>query len=745
MLWPAMRRQLARCAWGVGAVCIALRATPAQYSPPPDQIEAPEVRQVTFTGVKSVDQTLLSQSIATKASACKSLILTPFCLFTRSPTFIDRAYLDRTEFKRDVLRIRVFYWERGFREATVDTSITPHAGGGVNVRFAVTEGPPTTIARLEIDYDSTLISDRKRKSLTDLRAGHPLDLLLLDSTRIHFRNAMWDLGYGDATVDTAVSVDPAARQAVVSLRVIPNWKTIVGPISVSGNSHVTSRTILGTISLREGEPFKRSTLLESQQSLYRLNLFRRATISASAPGDSVKPVRISVDEAPQREAQIGGGFNNVDFFQLQGRFSHYNFLGGARTLDLQTTFSNLLAPQLHGRGIFRDPVSGIFDNPSRFLQPTWDASIDFRQPALLGHSSVSFGLGTFAHRRQAPGVFVDRGYGAAATLTRTVMPRAPVSLVYRYEISRVEASDVYYCVDFGVCDTPTIAALRTHSALSPLTLTGFVDRTDAAFDPTRGYLAHADFEIASPATLSDYRYARAYVDIARYMHIGQNLREVLAGHFQIGIVRPLNRGDPIHPRKRFYAGGPQSVRGYAENQLGPRVLTIDSASLRGVRVDSAGNTTYLCAPTTPIRDCDPNVAGLGDGSFQPQPLGGTSLVGGSVEFRFPLWLKLDGAVFVDGAVVGENTLQTLQDISSLTRGTGAITPGFGVRYRSAVGPIRVDLGINPKTTEELPVVTAVMINGQRTIVGLRRARTYSPAGKTLLNRLTLNLAVGQAF
>ena len=744
MLSPAMRRLLARCAWALGAACIALRPAPAQYSPPPSQMEAPEVRQVIFTGVKSVDRTLLGQSIATQASACKSLILAPFCLFTRSPTFVDRSYLDRTEFRRDVLRIRVFYWERGYREAKVDTSITAHSGGGVTVKFAVTEGPPTTVGRLEIDYDSTLISDRRRKSLTLLRAGHPLDLLLLDSTRVQFRNAMWDLGYGDAAVDTSVTVDAAARDATVSLRVIPNWKTIVGPISVSGNTQVATKTILGTISLHEGQPFKRTDMLESQQSLYRLNLFRRATIAASAPGDSVKPVRISVDEAPEREAQIGGGFNNVDFFQLQGRFSHYNFLGGARTLDLQTTFSNLLAPQLHGRGIFRDPVSGLFDSPARFLQPTWDASIDFRQPALLGHSSVSFGLGTFAHRRQAPGVFIDRGYGAAATLTRTVIPRAPVSLVYRYEISRVEASDVYYCVDFGVCDTPTISALRTHSSLSPLTLTGFIDRTDAAFDPTRGYLAHADFEIASPATLSDYRYARAYVDIARYMHLGQNLRQVLAGHLQFGIVRPLNTGDPIHPRKRFYAGGPQSVRGYGENQLGPRVLTIDSASLRGVSVNGA-DTTYRCAPTTPIRDCNPNVAGLNDGSFQPQPLGGTSLVGGSIEYRFPLWLKLDGAVFVDGAVVGENTLQTLQDIRTLTRGTGAITPGFGARYRSAVGPIRVDIGINPKTTENLPVVTAVMINGQRTIVGLRTPRAYSPGGKTLLNRLTLNLAVGQAF
>lgn len=723
----------------------AVRALPAQYTPPSNETESPEVRRVAFKGVQHVDGSLLATSLATQATACKNLLLEVFCLFSRSPTFVDRSYLDRTEFERDVLRIRVFYWERGYRDTEVDTTVTPHPGGGVTVTFAVTEGPPTRVTRLEVDYDSTLISDRTRKRLTLLHAGDPLNLLLLDSTRVDFRRQMWDLGYGDARVDTSIVVNRPAHAADVYLRVIPNWRTIVGPITVAGNKQVSTGTIVGAIAMREGDVFRRTQLAESQQSLYRLSLFRQATITARAPGDSVKPIRIEVHEAPEHEAQLGAGFNNVDFFQLQGKFTHYNFLGGARALGLQATFSNLLAPQLHGRGIFRDPVSGILDEPARFLQPTWDASVDFRQPSFLSHASVSLGLGAFAHRRQAAGVFVDRGYGGAATVTRTIAPQMPLSVNYRYEISRVEASDVYYCVNFGVCDAPSIRALRTHTSLSPLSLTGFVDRSDAPFNPTHGYVSHLDMEYASKFTGSEYEYVRGFFDFARYMHFHENLRQVLAAHLQVGIVRPLHAGDPIHPRKRFYAGGPQSVRGYAENQLGPRVLTIDSASLRGITVGAAGDTTYRCPPTTPIRECDPNAAGLSDGSFQPQPLGGTSLVGGSVEYRFPLFFKFDGAVFVDGAVVGETTLQTLQDIKSLTKGTGAITPGFGVRYRSAVGPIRVDVGVNPKISEALPVVTAVTINGQRTIVGLRAPRTYSPAGKTLLNRLTLHLAVGQAF
>jgi outer membrane protein assembly factor BamA len=128
-----------------------------------------------------------------------------------------------------------------------------------------------------------------------------------------------------------------------------------------------------------------------------------------------------------------------------------------------------------------------------------------------------------------------------------------------------------------------------------------------------------------------------------------------------------------------------------------------------------------------------------------RPLGGTSLVEASVEYRFPLMRKLDGAVFIDGAVVGDAPLQRVSDIQSITKGTGAITPGFGVRYLSPVGPIRIDIGINPKLSESLGVVTEDIVNGERKIVALHTTRTYGGENKTILSRLTLHFSIGQAF
>jgi hypothetical protein len=111
--------------------------------------------------------------------------------------------------------------------------------------------------------------------------------------------------------------------------------------------------------------------------------------------------------------------------------------------------------------------------------------------------------------------------------------------------------------------------------------------------------------------------------------------------------------------------------------------------------------------------------------------------------------RLDGAVFVDAAIVGNGALQGFKDLASITQfahGTGAITPGAGIRYNSPVGPIRVDIGYNPRLIENLPVVTNAIVNGVPKLVALESDRTFSESSRnTFLSHLVLHLSIGQAY
>jgi len=578
-------------------------------------------------------------------------------------------------------------------------------------------------------------------------ANGPLNLIRLDTTRLLLMQSLWDKGYADAEVDTSVVVDPASRTAVVEFTLNPRWLTTVDDIVVDGNSGVSDSTVMRSLTLTVGDIFRRSELLRSQRKLYESNMFRRAAIEPRPPldistPDSAKVIVVTVQEAPLREARMSAGFSTLDFVQLQARFAHYNFMGGARRLEVQGAVGNLFAQSLSGRGIFRNVTEVLTSERARYFVPTYNASIDLRQPWFWSpHNELALSL--FSHRRSAPGIYVDRGYGTSFTFTREVTERAPVSANYRFEMSKIDAGDVYFCINYGVCEQATLEALRGNQRLSPFAITGSIDRTNDPFSPNRGFRGNAGVEHASSFTLSDFRYHRATLDAAAFYPVRK--RGVIGGHVQVGWVRSLGStqqavgigadlGNAIlHPRKRFYAGGSHSVRGFGENQLGPRVLTVSIDVLR--RNDS---TNVLCTSGADVTACNPNAGTMADRDFDPRPLGGTFMVEGSIEARFPVWRELIGAAFIDGGLVQRRR------IGQLPTRRAAITPGFGVRYKSPVGPIRADIGFNPGTTESLPVVTESVVNGQTTLVTLQQPRIYSPA-RGILSRMVLHLSIGEAF
>jgi outer membrane protein assembly factor BamA len=327
---------------------------------------------------------------------------------------------------------------------------------------------------------------------------------------------------------------------------------------------------------------------------------------------------------------------------------------------------------------------------------------------------------------------------------------------YNLERTRVEAGEIYFCVNFGVCHATTIASLRQPLRLAPVELTLLASRLEQPLNPVSGYMARVDLEHASEFTASQYAYSRVSGQVIRHFEVGPG---VVATRVRAGWVRSGGGDtDVLHPRKRFFAGGQRSVRGYAENQLGPRILTVPAEALiagpegpdgpdpgedgpNGGDGDGGGDAPVGCTEAS-VRDgtCDPSA--LSDDAFVPRPLGGDAVIEGTVEYRFPIF-GLGAAFFVDAGWVGARELEVA------ARNRSAITPGFGVRYTSPVGLIRLDLGIRPTLVEELPVVTRVP--GENDLVTLAMLRRYDPVGasggffRQVFQRMVLHLSIGEAF
>jgi outer membrane protein insertion porin family len=735
-----LRRLLGLSAFLVAIPAVLASQPVANSKAPPVN---PEVVQLTLNGLRAAKKEELRQNIATDESQCNSFILVPICWISKSKYFYKRKYLDHAELKRDVVRIKVFYWKRGFREAQVDTLVADRGKDKVAVTFNIVEGPPTLVSAIDVVQTQPVLNAQEITRRVVLSEGTPLNLLRLDTTVVLLQQSLWDKGYADAVVDTVITLDSTARSGAIRIEVDPKYKATIGEILIEGEDQVSERTLRKSLTMTPGEVFRRAELLRSQRALYESNLFRRAAIEVPRQGDSSKIIVVTVQEAPLRESRLSAGFNTVDFFQVEGRFTHYNFKGGAKRLELQAVFGNLLAGAMNGKFIFRDLTTNVGSDRARYFAPTYNLSANLRKPWFISHAN-ELALGFFGHRRTAPGIYVDKGYGTSATFTRLVTDRAPASANYTFELTRLDAGDVYFCVNYGVCDQLTLSALRMQQRLSPFTLTSSIDRTNDPFEPTRGIRGKADLEHASTVTVSDFRYNRASIDAAAFRPFRS--RGALGGHLRLGWVDALASTSEavgigieseavLHPRKRFYLGGSRSVRGYGENQLGPRILTIAASTLR--------RGAEGCPETTPIRACSPNTAALRNRDFEPRALGGNLVLEASGEVRFPLLPpQLIGAAFVDAGYLAQRVNP------ALPKSRAAVTPGFGVRYLSPVGPIRVDFGINPGLAETLPVVTESVVNGEKRLVLLEEARRYHPVRSGfngVLDRITLHLSIGEAF
>jgi outer membrane protein assembly factor BamA len=197
-------------------------------------------------------------------------------------------------------------------------------------------------------------------------------------------------------------------------------------------------------------------------------------------------------------------------------------------------------------------------------------------------------------------------------------------------------------------------------------LTGTVarDTRDDPGDTTRGSLFSSNLEYAPEALGSDLWFAR-YLAQAYVFRPWRSV--VFASAARLGALRALG-GQVSILSERFLAGGARTVRGVAENSLGPR--------------DFFG------------------------------PTGGDAMMILNGEIRFPMYRWMRGVGFIDAG----NVFAKPADIS-LTDLTGSI--GAGLRFTTPVGVLRVDYG--HRTWPELPASATSAQRRGRWIFGIGQA------------------------
>lgn len=653
------------------------------------QLRGPEVETVSFVGNETFPADSLARAIATRETECRTWLYWPFCALGLDFA-LNRSNLRDRDLPRDRARLILWYQARGFWNVQVDSPTVVRGPSRAEVTFDIEEGEPVLAAAIDfIGHDG--FEEIGLIEGLPIQEGDRLSRIALDATRDSLTRRLSNNGYAYAEVLRGV-VRPAgdSLNAVVTFEIVPGPETRYGDITVVGNESLGIGTVLRTAQLTTGELYRREEVDEARSRLYGLDIVRNASVlpdTASLDRAPVVDVAIQLLEGDAYRVRAGGGWSTAECLNLESRWTARNFLGGGRLLQLRGRVGNLLAAQ------FRDVLcteSGEDD----FARLTGVLSADFVQPWIFStRNALTASL--YLERQSLPDVFVRRAIGAQIGLSRQISAQTQITGFYRPEISELDADDVLFCTGFLVCSPNDIARLEGANSLSPVGLTLQQDRSDDLLSPRTGSRVLIDVEHAARWTGSDFRYDRVVAEGSSYTPAGRVVIAtrvrggwVGAGGFDGLVQSGVTSTEIVHPQKRFYTGGANSVRGFAQSRLGPRVLF---ASPRALLDENDGGCTV---GQINGRTCRP----FEGATMNPRPTGGTRLIEANLEFRVPVGRLFELVFFGD---VG----QAWAASEPIRLSTMQLAPGAGVRVPSPVGPIRVDIAYRFRGAEELAVVT----------------------------------------
>ena len=616
------------------------------------QADIVRVRRIVFDGNQHFSSAHLRSLMEVRS---KSLI-DQFLIWKKDPIF------EESVLEGDLRRIERNYQRAGYLNIKIGEPelIYNRPGTRVTVKITLKEGIRVRVRNIDFRFPESSSSTFKDEQIIALKRrlnlkehSHFRDIEFRDDLNIitlYFDG----FGYPFINVNFELFLTDSEEEVDITYLVNPGPKAYIGDVYFSGLNKISEDQLTGILNVRTGQEYGRKRLEQTRTRLQSLGVFQYVSVNLRL--DSVQeqvPVEITVRENDTVLLNFGVGYEAEideidkmsDFFQ-ERRFRYFaeisrlRFLGGLRKGTLLIKRSYL------------EPIHVNF----KLFQPAF--------PTI--HSNVI--LNPFYRQEREPGYRIKR-IGGNTTLNYRVSGRTSTYLTYTFEdnnlIASAETSETSLSDSRNFSDIPdwnfnqedfsntfrndyftegyynrNISDSPKYYRKSYITWGVLRDSSYPAFYPRKGSLLSNAITLSGIGFGSDFRYLRVISEGRLYQAIAPDL--VLALRLKGGAIKGLAEGEYIPIEDRFYAGGTYSVRGWSRSDIGPK-------------------------------------------SEEGQPLGGKSLVEGSIEFRHPIVGPLSAVAFFDYGNVWEETYD--HDLSDLRYAAGG-----GLRIGTPVGPFRIDIG-----------------------------------------------------
>ena len=565
---------------------------------------------------------------------------------------------DRVEADRDLLRR--FYLKNGYADVRIISAVGEYdpAQGGFVVTFTIDEGNQYRVGSVDVVSNVRAIESGTLRSSLKIGAGNVYNADLVEKSVETMTIEAAKRGYAFATVRPRGDRNFENRTINLVFVVEEGPRAYIERINVRGNIRTREYVIRREFDISEGDAYNRALVDRAERRLKNLNFFKTVKITnepGSAPDRVV--VNVEVEEQATGEFSISGGYSTAD-----------GFIGEVSIAD-----RNLM-----GRGQFAKASVQIGQRVRGF-------ELSFVEPYLLGYRMAG-GIDLFAKQNLASSYvsYDTKTYGTNLRLgfalteeisfsPRYSIYRQEITLPTQYDNCRTSAAAIAFQQGTGpgvqpgnACYSDGEASLAVRRELSggPVTvsLVGYslaYNTVDNNRMPTSGLLAELKQDLAGAG--GDVNFLRTSGEIRNYYEVLPDIVSVLkvqGGHIGSWGGKDLRMLD-------HFQMGPNLVRGFAPNGIGPRDITPGSNTN-----DSLGGSMYWGATAevqTPLyflpKEIGIKVAAFADAGSVWSYQGPTS------------W-----------SVTGETLQVGLNDASMIRSSVGV-----GLIWDSPLGPLRFDL------------------------------------------------------
>jgi outer membrane protein insertion porin family len=566
----------------------------------------------------------------------------------------DRYRLDHLE--QGIQAIRRRYRSQGYREAEVRLLDPVEVGRNRDeIRIVIHEGPRTLVDRVEFNGVEPLTEEDLRPLLRYGEGGAaPYRSSALGGDLYRVTEAYLSRGHLTAIVRHELTETDSTVVIRYDIQAGPVFT--IRDVTVHGADRVRMEFIERELVVEPGKPFISADQNKSEAQLLQTGWFRDVTFEATdldmETGEASMAVHVL--ERPTGFWELGLGTGTRDRVRVVGAWGDNNFLGTGKGLT------------------FRARLFGIYDvdvDDSDRNRLYWDheEQLIYRHPHLFGtRRTITSRLFNQIESRPSSALQLLQ---LGLSFRTAVVNRGPTFLDSEYSVTRTNKNSLSDFIDFD----------NSRGITSAISLVYRLDQRDDLFNPTRGRLFEVFAQTAGgPVLLGDNSFNKLLGRAVKILPLGD---ATVAMRLEAGWARAYSTsadisgpdaGVPIE--ERYFAGGSNTVRGYREASLGPR-LSEDDAIL------------------------------VQDPQFLTDRLsgGGNALLLANIELRFPIipeW-NIGGEVFFDTGNVWANWGRINRDSFKLTgsvedeEATNAYRTSFGVglTYRTVVGPLRLDYGI----------------------------------------------------